>query len=42
MFTGKLSRHEMEEEHAEELEMIERGLIPVPPPQEFSGPMLLW
>jgi len=44
MFTGKLSRHEMEEEHAEELEMIERGLIPVPPPQEViaSRQRIFW
>ena len=34
MFTGKLSRHEMEEEHALELEKIEKGLIPPPPPPE--------
>jgi hypothetical protein len=31
MFTGKLSRHEMEEEHALELEKIEKGLLPPPP-----------
>lgn len=34
MFTGKLSRHEMEEEHAEELEQIEQGLVPPPPPPD--------
>ncbi len=34
MFTGKLSRHEMEEEHGEELEQIEQGLIPPPPPPD--------
>lgn len=32
MFTGKLTRHEMEKEHGEELEQIENGLIPQPPP----------
>lgn len=34
MFTGKLTRHEMEEEHALELEKIEKGLLPPPPSPE--------
>ncbi len=34
IFTGKISRHEMEEEHALELEQIESGKIPPPPPVE--------
>lgn len=34
MFTGKLSREEMEEEHLLELEEIERGEVYVPPPAE--------
>jgi mono/diheme cytochrome c family protein len=32
MFTGKISRHEMVEEHALELEAIEKGAIPPVPP----------
>lgn len=31
MFTGKISRHEMEEEHAYELERIESGRVAPPP-----------
>ena len=34
MFTGKLSRDAMEEEHAEELEAIESGNLPSGPPPE--------
>ncbi len=34
MFTGKITRHEMEEEHALELEKIEKGLLPPPPSAE--------
>lgn len=34
MFTGKLSQEAMAEEHAEELEAIERGEIPPEPPVE--------
>jgi cytochrome b subunit of formate dehydrogenase/cytochrome c553 len=38
MFTGKLSREAMEEEHAEELEMIETGqLSPDPPPEVIAA-----
>ncbi|RME82130.1 MAG: hypothetical protein D6775_11710 [Caldilineae bacterium] len=32
MFTGKLTREEMEHEHALELELIESGQLPPPPP----------
>ncbi len=35
MFTGKITRHEMEEEHGAELEDIEAGRVPVPPPAEI-------
>lgn len=34
MFTGKLTRHEMEEEHALELEKIEKDLLPPSPSPE--------
>lgn len=34
MFTGKLSRDAMEEEHAEELEAIEAGQLPPEPPAD--------
>ncbi len=34
MFTGRLSREEMEREHPAELEQIEAGQIPAPPPPE--------
>ena len=34
MFTGKLKREAMVEEHAEELEAIEQGVIPPEPPAE--------
>ena len=33
MFTGQLTRHEMEEEHALELEQIEAGALPAAPPE---------
>lgn len=38
MIKGKLTRHEMVEEHAEELELIESGkqLDPVVPPEEYK------
>lgn len=36
MFTGKISREQMEEEHALELEKIERGEIPPPPPPDIQ------
>lgn len=35
MFTGKITRHEMEKEHGAELEDIEAGRLPVPPPAEI-------
>jgi cytochrome b subunit of formate dehydrogenase/mono/diheme cytochrome c family protein len=34
MWTGHLDREEMEEEHGAELEQIEAGLLPVPPPPD--------
>lgn len=34
MFTGKIDREIMEEKHAQELEAIERGEIPQPPPPD--------
>lgn len=36
MFTGKLTRHEMEEEHALELEQIEAGTLPEAPPEAVA------
>lgn len=35
MFTGRLTRHEMEEEHAAELQEIESGLIRLPAPKDI-------
>jgi len=36
MFTGRISRHAMENEHGLELERIESGLLPPPPPPEVQ------
>lgn len=36
MFTGKMSREQMEEEHALELDKIEAGEIPPPPPPDVQ------
>jgi cytochrome b subunit of formate dehydrogenase/mono/diheme cytochrome c family protein len=36
MFTGKLNRHEMEEEHGFELDRIESGRLPQPAPLEVQ------
>ncbi len=36
MFTGKLTRHEMEEEHGFELERLEHGKVPAHAPLDFQ------
>ena len=36
MIRGQISRHEMIEEHGQELEEIESGKLPVPPPPEVA------
>ena len=41
MFTGKISREQMEEEHALELEHIESGQIPPPPPPDVQRRRLM-
>jgi cytochrome b subunit of formate dehydrogenase/mono/diheme cytochrome c family protein len=41
MFTGKMTRHEMIEEHGEELEMIERGQTHVEPTREVARKRLM-
>lgn len=41
IFTGKIKRRIMEEKHAEELEAIERGDVPQPPPPDVYRRRLL-
>lgn len=43
MLRGKISHHEMVEEHAQELQEIESGLLPVPPsPEQARRRMMLY